>query len=550
MASASALPASSADEKDWRRTRVAPDRTHHLVGDEPCYAERYDEVLPFHAPGLAPVRRGDHAWHVTADGRPAYGFRFIRTFGFYEGRAAVMAAGGWHHVQPDGKALYPERYTWCGNYQDGRCTVREAGGRYLHLAPEGRPAYECRWAYGGDFREGAAVVQGDDGRSTHVDEHGHPLHGAWFLDLGVYHKGFATARDAAGWMHVDRRGVPVYARRFAAVEPFYNGQARVERRDGALEVIDEAGGTVAEPRGPLRSDFQALSADLVGSWRTEALAAAVRLRLPDGLPATADELATGCGLSADGAGRLLSALGELRVVRRGDGGRWEATPRGEFLRADHPLTLADAALEYAGPLRERWGALDQALRAERWRPADVFREVAADPDRRLSHHRMLRSYALHDYAPLVRHLPIGPGEVVLDAGCGTGALAELVAAEWPRARVAALDLPKVVCQVRRGDRIAAVGADLFQPWPVRADDGADGGRVLSAARGSPRSAQASAALGHPSGFPRALILREGTRGSGNDDTRETPHATSSIPRPGRRPGHQPPRRPGGRAAAG
>jgi len=36
--------------------------------------------------------------------------------------------------------------------------------------------------------------------------------------------------------------------RFAAVEPFYNGQARVERMDGRLEVIDETGKFLIELR--------------------------------------------------------------------------------------------------------------------------------------------------------------------------------------------------------------------------------------------------------------------------------------------------------------
>ena len=44
------------------------------------------------------------------------------------------------------------------------------------------------------------------------------------------------------------RGQPLYARRFAAVEPFYNGQARAERVDGGLEVIDEAGKRLVELR--------------------------------------------------------------------------------------------------------------------------------------------------------------------------------------------------------------------------------------------------------------------------------------------------------------
>lgn len=44
------------------------------------------------------------------------------------------------------------------------------------------------------------------------------------------------------------------------VEPFYNGQARVERFDGGLEIIDETGMTVQELRPARTSEFARLSA--------------------------------------------------------------------------------------------------------------------------------------------------------------------------------------------------------------------------------------------------------------------------------------------------
>ncbi|MBI5529599.1 MAG: hypothetical protein HY897_25005 [Deltaproteobacteria bacterium] len=127
--------------------------------------------------------------------------------------------------------------------------MRDEKGRYLHIQLDGQPAYEARWRYAGDYRDGIAVVQADNGLSTHVDVRGRPTHGRWFLDLDVFHKGFARSRDQAGWLHVDFAGRPIYSRRFAAVEPFYNGQARVERQDGGLEVIDETGTTVVVLRG-------------------------------------------------------------------------------------------------------------------------------------------------------------------------------------------------------------------------------------------------------------------------------------------------------------
>lgn len=241
----------------WRRSIVSGCGTHHCLDREALYRERFDEVLEFHEPGLAPVQRGGRSWHIGPDGSAAYEPRFRRTFGFYEGRAAVEGEEGWHHIDPRGQALYDTRYGWCGNHQGGRCTVRELDGRYLHLDETGGPAYGERWRYAGDFRKGIAVVQGDDGRSTHIDRGGGLLHGRWFVDLDVFHKGLARGRDGRGWTHVRLDGRPVYERRFAMVEPFYNGQARVETDDGGLEVIDVTGATLVVLRPPLRGELHA-----------------------------------------------------------------------------------------------------------------------------------------------------------------------------------------------------------------------------------------------------------------------------------------------------
>ena len=451
---------------------MAPSGTHHVRGGVPLYAERFDEVLKFHEPGLAAVRRGGRAWHIRSDGEPAYNRRFDRVFGFYEGLAAAAAPDGWRHVRPDGTDLYDARYAWCGNFQDDRCAVRDPGGAYFHLTPEGIPAYDARWRYAGDFREGIAVVQADEGRSTHVDRLGAPTHGAWFLDLDVFHKGCARARDEDGWMHVDGSGRPLYRRRFAAVEPFYNGQARIERLDGGLEVIDETGASVVELRPALKSEFAALSDDLTGFWRTQAICAAVELGSFEALPATAAGLACACGLEPGRARRLLRALAELRLAEDVDG-VWNATGRGALLAAGHPWTLADAAVEYGRSFPVMWESLPQALRPDDgWQPPDIFGEVAADPARVTSHHRMLASYALHDYGPVPDALDLRGDERVIDAGGGLGALAGLLVEAHPQLQVTVIDRPEVVERaacMARSDRVTFRAGDLFEPWDVEGD---------------------------------------------------------------------------------
>jgi hypothetical protein len=137
----------------WSTLSVSRDGTHHVRDDQPAYGERFDDVLPFQPPGVAAVRRGTEAWHIHPDARAAYRDRFVRTFGFYEGRAAVVATDGWHHILVHGLELTDARYAWCGNYQNGRCAVRAHDGRYFHITPGGARVYAETWKYVGDYRE-------------------------------------------------------------------------------------------------------------------------------------------------------------------------------------------------------------------------------------------------------------------------------------------------------------------------------------------------------------------------------------------------------------
>ena len=275
---------------DWRQYAVSADGTHHVREGRPAYDRRFIEVLKFHAPGLAPVVDGSGAYHIHPDGSAAYVERHNRTLGFYEGIAAVDSAQGWRHIRPDGMPLYPQCYQWCGNFQEGRCPVRDADGRYFHIRADGAPAYPEHYRYAGDFRDGHAVVQNDAGDHTHIDPEGAFLHGRWFRDLDVFHKGLARAADSSGWHHVDMAGHPLYTHRFRAVEPFYNGQARVEGYDGSLSVIDEQGHEIVPLRDASVSTLERLSTDMVGVWKTQAIRAAAELGVFQLMPATADEI--------------------------------------------------------------------------------------------------------------------------------------------------------------------------------------------------------------------------------------------------------------------
>ena len=350
---------------DWRDYRISGEGTHHVCDGEPAYDARFRDVLKFHAPGLAPVLDDSGAYHITPDGLSAYGSRHLRTFGFYEGRAAVHSADGWFHVLPDGSPLYSERYAWCGNFQDRRCTVRGPDGRYLHLAEVGTPAYGERYRYAGDFKDGYAVVQRDDGRHSHIDRSGVLLHARWFLDLDVFHKNYARARDEQGWHHVNVDGKPLYQHRYRNVEPFYNGQARVEGIDGSLSVIGETGETLVELRNPLRTPLEELSGDMVGMWRTQAIRAAVELGVFEALPVSAQHIERSLELANSAGVRLMRALTELGLVQADAKGVYHATDKGALLQRSHSLSLADAASLWGSETYEAWADAGYSFRTGR-----------------------------------------------------------------------------------------------------------------------------------------------------------------------------------------
>lgn len=227
----------------WKDLKVAPDQTHHVVNDQPAYPTKFSSVMKFHEPGFAPVQDKTGAFHIDVDGHAAYSHRFLKTFGFYQERAAVESNCGWHHIKTDGSPLYLERYKWCGNYQELHVVVKNKQGMFFYLDHTGKRKSRQTFRYAGDYCDGYAVIQNDAGFHTHIDTDESQIHKQWFLDLDVFHKNYARAKDKGGWFHITRQGLPLYAQRYLQIEPFYNGISRVEAYGGSLLLINEQGET-------------------------------------------------------------------------------------------------------------------------------------------------------------------------------------------------------------------------------------------------------------------------------------------------------------------
>ena len=304
------------------------------------------------------------------------------------------------------------------------------------------------------------------------------LHGRWFLDLDVFHKNYARARDEQGWHHVDIHGQPLYQDRYRNVEPFYNGQARVEGFDGSLSVIGEMGETLVELRNPLRTLLEELSGDMVGMWKTQAIRAAVELGVFESLPASAEVIEKSAELADFVGARLMRALTELGLVQTDAKGVYHATDKGALLQRSHLHSLADAASLWGSETYEVWADASYSLRTGRsaFRKLygkNLFELLKDRPEQLQSSHRAFASYARHDYQSLAGVCDFGSHSHILDAGGGTGELAFAMLRAYPNLTATIMDLPEVVRHADSpddlNDRCQFVTGDLFKKWPIRSD---------------------------------------------------------------------------------
>ena len=228
------------------RIVISYDETHHLKSGKPLYSQRFDKVQSYHfPPAYAPVIKNHEAFFIDIHGNQVFQRKFKDVFGFYDGVATVADKSGFFHINAQGLDIHSQIYSWAGNFQEGFCTVQSIdGGLFYHIDETGKPIYNQKYAYVGDYRYGVAVVSDDNGNCTHINSEGNLLHGKYFLELDVYHKGYAIAKDERGYFHINKKGEPLYHNRYIHLEPFYNGRAIAVNQCGVRSIIAIDGITI------------------------------------------------------------------------------------------------------------------------------------------------------------------------------------------------------------------------------------------------------------------------------------------------------------------
>ncbi|GAA3059665.1 acetylserotonin O-methyltransferase [Actinokineospora globicatena] len=221
---------------------------------------------------------------------------------------------------------------------------------------------------------------------------------------------------------------------------------------------------------------------ITGTWRTQALYAAVKLRLPDHIAAgcgTGERLAAAAEVGPDAVVRLMRLLTAIGVFGGDDTTGYTLTPVSDLLRDGVPGSMRDMCLLYGEEFHEAWGATVPALRTGRSGFEDAFgrtlhQYLADEPD---AGPRFLRAMNAGGsfFAEVANGHDFGTGTVVDVAG-GSGMLLSSILLAHQGAHGVLFDREHMVQVAKEhltttvaGDRFDVVSGDFFESVPTGAD---------------------------------------------------------------------------------
>ncbi len=473
---------------DFSRITISADNSHHIINDKPLYNKKFDNVMSFHAPGVAAVEDESGAYHIDLKGKELYKKRFNKTFGYYDDLAAVKDSLGYYHINLDGNPQYGERYAWVGNFQEEACIVRDKKGLYFHIKADGSKCYDKKYKYAGDYKYGIAIVYDFDGFARHIDKNGKLVHNEKYQELGVFHKGFATAKDNHGMFHIDRTGKPIYNERYKWVEPFYNGHAFTCKLDGEKLIIDEHGDCVINifdqntyfVKKELRRNLEGM---LVGYWNTQIIHSIVELGILGYIMNGVNQLELlerATGLPKKSLEMIVQVLKVWDFIEEKNG-IYEIKYLGDLLSEDHPKTLKYASLMWGKEHYAVMGKLTEALKT--YKPQ--FESVYGQPvfqyyDTKEKHgiifNKAIEAYTT-DYIELLKSLNLPDIRIVLDVAGGTGSLLKSFLHQFPQIKKGILfEMPTVIENAKQElkedpfyEKIQFIQGNVFEDIPIKAD---------------------------------------------------------------------------------
>jgi hypothetical protein len=222
-----------------------------------------------------------------------------------------------------------------------------------------------------------------------------------------------------------------------------------------------------------------------GYQRSKALTVVAELGITDLLRQGArpvEELAAETNTKVEPLYRVLRALASLGVFREDLGRSFALTAMGEFLRTDHPLTVAPVARMFAADYEwKAWGELLHSLRtgenaAVAALGVDVWEYRRQHPADSEVFDAAMRTFSMANSPALTSAYDFGQHRLIADIGGGTGANLVRILQACPAAHGILFDQPHVVAGAGEvlsaggvAQRVEVVGGSFFESVPSGAD---------------------------------------------------------------------------------
>lgn len=231
-------------------------------------------------------------------------------------------------------------------------------------------------------------------------------------------------------------------------------------------------------------DAEALLAMIHGGWASQAVCAAVTLRLPDHLaagPHTPAALARAAHCHVDSLSRLLRALASLDIVHDCADGTYMLSATGQYLRSDSLNSVAGQAEwfgRYSWPL---WGELVESVQTGvsarvRANGSGGYGHLLANPGAAEVFNRAMRDLTRIVASSVVSAYDFSGVRTIIDVGGGHGELLVAILTAWPKTEGTILELAHAIPGAREhvrdaglGHRCSAEQGDFFTEIPAGAD---------------------------------------------------------------------------------
>ena len=239
--------------------------------------------------------------------------------------------------------------------------------------------------------------------------------------------------------------------------------------------------TRTSPRRPSEVLFQMV----IGKWISQALGTVVEIGVPDLLTNGARrcrDLAREAGVSEDGLYRLLRALASVGVFAEGADRRFKLTLMGQFLRSDHPESVAGYARFTAHDTTWRpWGRLDYSVKTgmpafDQIFGAPVFEYLSKNPEAAAVFDNAMTSISTVEARAAAAAYDFTGIKTLMDVAGGHGLLLATVLGRNKTMRGVLFDLPHVAAGAgatftRAGvtGRVRIESGDFFKELPSGTD---------------------------------------------------------------------------------